>query len=393
MSHLVGPITYEQLVKDREEQVKRLTAINAEVEDVTKNRNSIQEFVDNYSAIETTLEASITAQIVTVENNQEALDNANKAISDREDEAEKALDEFKTAEDAVQNKAQLILEMKEKLAELEAEGADPEKIDDLKAKIAAEEAELVDLQSARNVASANKTSTEQALALAEVTYKAAVQASDTSVSTLVELKTQRSDNAENLAAESNRLAEANSVLADLTASQTDAQNEYNDWAGKNQALLDEFEMQDFLRDNSRIIRHINLDTANNRVSPQNNEISAASNVLKEVVKVDMLDKMTSEEKDEANKIIERQKEVTSMPDADTAQTQTLDVIWGFGEVQTAIETAIANGKYEQEFTSLKDSTIHALQVLGYHVYSTINSPDLGQSQMIVSWAKINDPKS
>ena len=81
MSHLVGPLTYQQLVKDRAEQVARLTKINAEVTDVTAERNEAQSFVDNYTSIKEALQTSIAAQTALVASNEDAYKNAQDALN------------------------------------------------------------------------------------------------------------------------------------------------------------------------------------------------------------------------------------------------------------------------------------------------------------------------
>ena len=393
MSHLVGPLTYQQLVKDRAEQVERLTKINAEVTAITAERNESQSFVDNYTSIKEALQTSIEAQTALVASNENAYNNAQDALNAAETVASEADSSLDEAQSLVSEKSADIASLQETLAELEAEGADPEKIDDLKAKIAAEEAELAVLVSNLNVAQVAMNSAQANLDLAVTNVKAAQQAFDTSRDTLKSLQVNLDDNAEALQSSEDELADVNDRLNEVNKAQTETQGEYDKWIKDNQALLDNFEYQDLIRDNGSIIGHVNINKAAARPPANDEEIAATAQVLTEVIDVDLIQNLTAEERKTAEDMMDKAASESNFPSADKAREKALENIWGFSEVQLQIETAMNAGSFEAKFTTLEDSTIWALQRLGYSVYSTINSPSLGQSKMIVSWENIQGNKA
>lgn len=393
MSHLVGPLTYQQLVKDRAEQVERLTKINAEVTAITAERNESQSFVDNYTSIKESLQTSIEAQTALVASNESAYKKTQEAMHAAEDATSEAKANLNEAQSLASEKSADIDSLKEKLAELEAEGADPEKIDDLKARIAAEEAELVVLVSNQNVAQVAANSAEANLELAVTNTKAAQQAFDTSRDTLKSLQAQEAENAEALQSSENELADVNDRLNEVNKAQTETQGEYDKWIKDNQALLDNFEYQDLIRDNGNIIGHVNINKAAARPPANDEEIAATARVLTEVIDVDLIQNLTAEERKTAEDMMDKSASESNFPNAEQAREKALENIWGFSEVQLQIETAMNAGSFEAKFTTLEDSTIWALQRLGYAVYSTVNSPILGKSKMIVSWENIQGNKA
>lgn len=396
--NLVGPITYARLIEERRNFTERIAAITLDKDKVTDVRDNSQTFVDQYQATQTSIEASIVSQKQLIATQEQAMDAAVDALNKAKADLTEAKMIFAEADDEATFKAQMIVDMKDKLADLKSDPeADPEKIAELEAKIAQEEAELVTLQTARNVAQANLQSADAAYKLADQNAAAADSALAASNDTLSELESQKMENLEMLTAEEANLANANAKLADITSVFNDITGEYSAWSSKNQGLIDKFELQDLVRDNGGIIRQINPTKANNRKRPDNDEVASASKVMEEVIVVDLLNNMSESEIAEAKAHMQEATEKSNFPTAEEAREATLQNIWGMHEVQGAIEVAMNAGAFEAEFDSLEDNTIWGLQSKGYHVYSSINSPSLGQSKMVVSWAKLDplpgDPSS